>query len=163
MRPATAGDLAPADGVAAAQRQREFLGQRHRGAWQRDAGSSAAADRRLAGHHARGDMVRGESSHYPFCAIDEGGGIDGQRAGDGREGTGDRRLKGGEGQLVDPQGTGQGVAQQAADQCLVAEQYSGLRAAEQLVAAGGDEVRAVAQRGRGVRLRGEQRVGREQP
>src|SRR6202035_4749880 len=133
------GDLAPADGVTAAQRQREFLGQRHRGAWQRDAGGTAAADRRRAGYHAGEDMVPRESRHDPFCPIDEDGGIDGQRAGDGREGTGDRRLKGGEGQLVDAQGAGERVAQQAADQGLVAEEQAGLRAAEQLVAAGGDE------------------------
>ena len=81
----------------------------------------------------------------------------------GGSGTGDRRLKGGEGQLVDAQGAGERVPQQAADQGLVAEQQAGLRAAEQLVAAGGDQVRAVAQGGRGVGLVGQQRVRGEQP
>ena len=69
------GDLAPADGGTAAQRQREFLGQRHRGAWQRDAGGTAAADRRRAGYHAGEDMVPRESRHDPFRPIDEDGGI----------------------------------------------------------------------------------------
>ena len=38
------------------------------------------------------------------------------------------------------------MAQQAADQCLVAEQYSGLRAAEELVAARRNQGGALAQR-----------------
>ena len=80
----------------------------------------------------------------------------------GGERTADRRLEGGEGQLVDPQRPGERMAQQRAHQGLVAEQNARLRAAEQLVAARGDQVRALGERGRRVRLVGQQRVRREQ-
>ena len=43
------------------------------------------------------------------------------------------------------------------------EHHPRLRPAEQLVAAGGDDVGAVGQRGGGVGLVGQQRVGRKQP
>ena len=52
---------------------------------------------------------------------------------------------------------------QPAHQAGPAEQQPGLRAAEQLVAARGDQGGAVPQRGRGARLVWQQRVRREQP
>ena len=85
-----------------------------------------------------------------------------QRPGDGRRRAGDRRLEGGQRQLVDAQRPGERVPQQAADERLVAQQEARLRAPEELVAAGGDQVRALPERGRGVGLVGQQRVRREQ-
>ena len=56
------------------------------------------------------------------------------------------RLQRGQGQLVDPQRPGQRVPAQPLDQVGAAEQQPGLRAAEQLVAAGGHQGRAGPQR-----------------
>ena len=54
------------------------------------------------------------------------------------------RLQRGQGELVDPQRPGQRMAAQPLDHLGPAEQQAGLRAAEQLVAAGGDDGRAGA-------------------
>ena len=55
------------------------------------------------------------------------------------------------------------MAGQPAHQVGAAEDQAGLRPAEQLVAAGGDQGGAVPQRGRGAGLAGQQRVRGEQP
>ena len=73
-----------------------------------------------------------------------------------------RRLEGGEGELVDAQRAGQRVPAQPLDDRGVAEHQAGLRPAEQLVAAAGDDGGAGAQRGCGVGLVGQQRVRGEQ-
>ena len=73
-----------------------------------------------------------------------------------------RRLERGQGQLVDAQGAGEGVAPQPLDELGVAEQQAALRAAEQLVAGGGDQVGAGAEGGRRVGLVGQPRVRRQQ-
>ena len=90
-------------------------------------------------------------------------GVGGQRAGDGRQGAAEGRLERRQRELVHPERAGERVPQQAADQLRVAEQQPGLRTAEQLVAARGDQARALAQGGRRVRLVGQQRVRGEQP
>ena len=66
------------------------------------------------------------------------------------EGAGEGRLERGEGELVRAHGPGQGVPGEARDDLGVAQQDPGLRAAEQLVAGGDDQIRAVAQGGGGV-------------
>jgi hypothetical protein len=95
--------------------------------------------------------------------VKEGSRVGGQRFCYRRYRSGESGLERGEGQLVHPQRAGQGMPGEPAHQIGLAEQQSGLRAAEQLVAARGDQGRAVAQRGRGVWLIGQRRVRGEQP
>ena len=77
-------------------------------------------------------------------------------------GAAQRRLERGDGELVHPQRPGERMPPAAFDQVAAAEQQPGLRAAEQLVAARGDQVGPGAQGGGGVRLAGQQRLRGEQ-
>lgn len=74
-----------------------------------------------------------------------------------------RRLQGGQRQLVHAQRTGERVPPEPFDQVAAAEQQTGLRTAEQLVAARGDEVGADPQHARGVGLLRQERITVEQP
>ena len=86
-----------------------------------------------------------------------------ERLGHRRRRSDQRGLQRGEGELVDAQRARRRMPSQPLDQLGRAEQQTRLRAAEQLVAAGGDEVGAVAQDGRRVGLVGQQRVRGQQP
>ncbi len=162
MRPTTGGTSPRRTAGPWRSGSARFSVEGDRGTRQRDARGAAAADRRVGAHHGGRDSVRRQSAHGPFAAMIDEPLICGERPGDGRRRAGDRRLEGGQRQLVDAQGPGQRVPQQAADQRLVAEQQARLRSPEELVAAGGDQVRAVAEGRRGVGLVGQQRVRREQ-
>jgi hypothetical protein len=80
-----------------------------------------------------------------------------------RTGPAQRRLEGGQSQLVDAQSAGERVPAQPLDDVAPAEQQARLWPAEQLVTAGRDQRCAGAQGGRRVGLVGQQRLGREQP
>ncbi len=81
---------------------------------------------------------------------------------DRRRRSGQRRHKGGKGQLVHPQRPGQRMAGEAGNGVGLAEQQARLRSAEQLVAAGRDQPGAGPQPGVGVGLAGEHRARPQQ-
>ena len=150
-------------GIAAAQRRRQRFRQAHRGAVQFHAGRPAAAHGGLGRHHPGVQPGGSQTRHGPFGPLDDRSQVGGQRAGDWRYRSGEGGLKRGEGQLVHPQRPGQRMPPQRAHQGGPAEQQPGLRTAEELVAARGDQGGAVPQRGGGVRLAGQQRVRDKQP
>src|SRR3984957_14901090 len=132
-------DLAPADGGPVAEREREVLVKCDRGAWQRDPRGPAAAHGRVGAHHDGRDPVRCQSAHGPFAAMNYEPLICGERPGDGRRRASDRRLEGGQGELVDPQRPGQRGPQQPPDQRLAATQEGRPGAAAESSGAGSPE------------------------
>ena len=104
----------------------------------------------------------GQLCGEPFGASAQLGHVGIERLGHRRRRPDQGGLQRGEGELVDAQRSGRRVPSQPLDQLGVAEQQTRLRPAEQLVAAGGDKVGAVAQHGRGVGLVGQQRMRRQQ-
>ena len=105
----------------------------------------------------------GQLRREPLGPGPQRGHVGGQRLRHRRRRTDQRGFQRGQGELVDPQRAGRGMPPQPLDEFGVAEQQAGLRSAEQLVAARGDEVGAVAQHRRGVGLVGQQRVRGQQP
>ena len=73
------------------------------------------------------------------------------------------RLKGGQCRLVDAHRAGERVSADPLDEVGGAEHESGLRAAEELVAAGRHEVGPREEHRAGIRLVGQQRIGTQQP
>ena len=126
---------------------------------QLDPGRAAAADHRGRAVHRLGVHTgRPQQRGQPLGPLPQRRRVGRQRPRGRRGRAAQGRLQRGQGELVHPQRPGQRVPAQPLDHVGAAEQQPGLRAAEQLVAAGGDQRGAGPQRGRGVRLVRQQRV-----
>ena len=115
-----------------------------------------APDAPVVSHH-RGADGRAESLGAKSQRIGVGVQCRGHRGGPGSHSG----LQRGEGQLVRADGAGQWVLGHSGHHVGPTEHHAGLGPSEQFVAAGGDDVGALGQRGRGVGLVWQQRVGRQ--
>ena len=153
--PITAGLCRRAAAGAQARRQRD------RPAWQLQPGRAAAADRAGARHHlGRG----GPASSARRAARSAAAARPGRRAGSAGRGRGPRRVasRAARVSLSTRSARASGLSAQRLDRLGAAEHQAGLRTAEQLVAAAGDQVGAGAQRAGHVRLVRQQRVRAQQ-
>ena len=174
-RPASARRRTPVCSAGRAGTRRRAPAATPRG-HRRAAGRAAASGRRTA-HPGSGTPGAPPPPTRPSCATTDASTASARRSARARSRsasacsawvTGEapartRRLERGEGEFVGAHRARQRMPCHPRDHVGATEHDARLRAAEQLVTAGGDDVGAFGQRGGGVGLVGQQRVRREQP
>ena len=163
VRPTTAGNWPLRTGWPARSARGQPGRQADRRAGQRHARGTAPADHGRAGGRPGIQPGRGQPAGQLPGPPGQRRLIGGQRHGQRDRRPGQRGFQRRGRRLVHPQRPGQRMPGQLADQGGLAEDQAGLRPAEQLVPARGDQRGARLQPRPGIRLVGQQRVPAEQP